>query len=125
MKKNNQALDKYSILIKQILALYYSGCYINNKELQKLAKNIGIETDLTDRETMFKKILTVAIKEQKEVKFFKEISKLLKQRFDEYAKLANDYPNSNQIIKEWMHKLKSTDLLIKQRVAQSLKGRYE
>ncbi|WP_187647540.1 hypothetical protein [Nitrosophilus labii] len=116
MKRDNQNLDKYSMLTKQILALYFSGCYITNKEFQQIGKNIGIEVDLSDRETVFKKILSLAVKNEKEVEFFNEILKLLKKRFNEYSNLAQDFPNSSDVIKEWMQKLRSIDLLIKQKI---------
>ena len=117
--KKSQSLDKYNILIKQILALHFSGCYITNKELLQIAKNIGIDEDLTDRETLLKKILTKAINENKEVEFFNELSKLLKNRFDIYSSLAKNFPNSIEIINIWMQKLRSLNLLIRQRIRMS------
>lgn len=120
MRKNNQILDRYSMLIKQILALHFSGCYITNKEFLKIAKNIGIEEDLTDRETLLKKILTRAVNENKEVQFFNELSKLLKNRFDIYSSLAKDFPNASDIINNWMQKLRSLNMLIKQRMKMSI-----
>jgi len=114
--KKNKNLDKYNMLIKQILALHFSGCYITNKELVNIGKKIKVEVDLADREKVFKDLLAKAINEKKETIFFNELSNLLKQRFEEYKKLSLDFPNSKEIIYEWMQKLKSIDRLIKQKI---------
>ena len=118
MKKDN--LNKYSHLTKQILALHFSGAYITNKEFVEIGRNIGIEIDLADREKVFKNILSKAIEQKKEEDFFSEISKLLKKRFDEYKKLSNEFPNSKEIIHVWMQKLKSIDMLIRQRARMNV-----
>ncbi|WP_281951695.1 hypothetical protein [Nitrosophilus kaiyonis] len=120
MKKNSSNIDKYSMLTKQILALHFSGTYITNKEFIELGKKIGIDVDLADRETVFKKILSKAIEENIEAEFFNELSNVLKSRFDEYKKLADEFANSSEIIKEWMQKLRSLDMLIKQRARMSI-----
>ena len=120
MKKNRSNIDKYSMLIKQILALHFSGAYITNKEFVEIGKNIGIDVDLADRETVFKKILSKAVEENKENELFGAISNILKQRFKEYKRLSDEFPNSKEIINEWMHKLRSIDLLIRQRARMSI-----
>ncbi len=116
MRKNSSSLDKYSMLIKQILALHFSGCYISNKEFVEIGKKIEIVIDLSDRETVFKNLLSIAIQQNKEVELFNALSYLLKQRFDEYSKLAKDFPNASDVIQKWMHKLRSIDMLIKQKI---------
>ena len=120
MRKNRSSIEKYSMLTKQILALHFSGAYITNKEFVELGKKIGIDVDLADRESVFKKILSKAVEQNKEAEFFNEISAILKNRYKEYKKIADDFPNSSEIIKNWMQKLRSIDMLIKQKIRMNM-----
>ncbi|GEM_PF-1536181 len=112
MKKS---IEKYSLLIKQILAVHYSGCYITNKELKEISSKLDIDIDLADREAMLKRLIALAAERNRINEVFLEISKILKNRFQIYSKLANDYEECASEIREWMQKCKSIDLLIKQR----------
>ncbi|WP_200762897.1 hypothetical protein [Nitrosophilus alvini] len=117
MKKKESFDSGFSLLEKQILAVFYSGCYITNKELMKAGKEAGINNiDLCDRDLMLKKLIAEANKKDNLPALFTQISKILNERIKNYSELLHTYPASKEVISKWIQKARSTDLLLKQRM---------
>ncbi len=105
----------FSLLEKQILALHYNGTYINNFEFQKIAKSIGIDLDLSDREKMLKNLIKKVKEEHKERPFIATMTKFLQGRIKQYEELLASHPQSKEIVMPYIQKTRSTILLLQQR----------
>ena len=112
----------FALLEKQILALHYNGSYITNFEFGQIAKNIGIELDLADREKMLKNLLKKTIEAHKENELIAEFAKLLNSRILDYQRLAQLHPEAKEIIGEYIQKTRSTLMLLQQRLRSNPYG---
>ena len=105
----------FSMLEKQLLALHFNGSYISNFDFKEIAKKIGVEVDLADREKMFKNLLKIAREENKEAELYRAISDLLVERMEEYRQLSELYPKARDILGSYIQKTRSTIMLLQQR----------
>jgi len=105
----------FSLLEKQILGLHYCGSYITNFELRRIGEQIGIETDLADREKMLKNLIKTARENAKEAELFAAIAGLLQERIKEYEALAKSHPDAADAIADYIQKGRSTIMLLRHR----------
>ncbi len=108
--------NSFSLLEKQLLALHYNGSYITNFEMQEVARDIGLQIDLADREKMLKKLLQQASEHNKLSELATRLIKLLNDRLQTYQLLLQRFPNSASIIQTYIQKTRSTQLLVQQRL---------
>ncbi len=121
LKHNNRQSD-YETLEKQILSVYHSGVYITSHDLVQIGAQLEYDLPLKERDILLKKLLGDAKKDGKLVLLLQKIGALLKHRAEIYTKLGNNHMPAREPISQWLHKAKSTDLLIKREIQ---KAEYE
>lgn len=109
----------YSQLHKQFMAIYFSGIYVSNFELKKIADAVGFEVDLSDRDKMFHTMIGLAKEQEKMPQFIGACVALIKGRIEGYIALSERFPDSKNVIHQWIHKANSTILLLQREVRVS------
>ncbi len=118
LKHQNRQSD-YESLEKHILSVYHSGVYISSHDLVEIGKTLGYDLPLKERDILLRKMLGDAKKNGKLTELLGQLSLLLKRRAQIYTQLGNANIPAREVISQWLHKAKSTDLLIKREAAKS------
>ncbi len=121
LKHNNRQND-YETLEKQILSVYHSGVYITSHDLVAIGARLDYDLPYKERDILLKKLLGDAKKDGKLVALLQNIGLLLKHRAEIYSKFGDLHMPAREVISGWLHKAKSTDLLIKREIQ---KAQYE
>lgn len=121
LKQQNRQSD-YESLEKHILSVYRSGVYVSSHDLVEIGKTLEYDLPLKERDILLKKMLGDAKKEGKLTELLDQLSLLLKRRAQVYTQLGNEHSPASEMTSQWLHKIKSTDLLIKREAA---KRQYE
>lgn len=112
MKEQNQT-SPYESLEKQLLSLFFSGIYISSHDIRQIGAKIGIDLPVKDRNILLSKLFGDANKANINKELYMAISDFIKSRTMQYTILGNNYPHTKPLVSKWLHKAKSTDLLLK------------
>ena len=111
--------NNYESLEKHILSVYHSGVYISSHDLVVIGRELGYDLPLKERGRLLKKMLGNARDDGKLSSLLGELALLLKRRAQIYVKLGNEHTKAREAISVWLHKAKTTDLLIKREAAKA------
>jgi hypothetical protein len=112
----------YESLEKHILSVYHSGVYVSSHDLVLIGRELGYDLPLKERDILLRKMLGNARTDGKLSDLLGKLTLLLKRRTEAYTQLGNTHVKAREVISEWLHKAKVTDLLIKREAA---KAHYE
>ncbi|MCF6201178.1 MAG: hypothetical protein L3J42_03485, partial [Hydrogenimonas sp.] len=102
MKRNENILPPaYEGVERHLSALFYSGVYITNADIVEVAKDIGLELPMKDRNALLKHVMRYAHENGKKSELMQSFAKLLANRVERYKDLSKNFSDSNPLIKEW------------------------
>lgn len=118
LQHQNRQSD-YESLEKHILSVYHSGVYVSSHDLVEIGKKLDYPLPHKERDILLRKMLGDAKRDGKLADLLSQLGQLLRQRAHVYTQLGNDHPPAREIISQWLHKAKATDLLIKREITMA------
>lgn len=103
----------YESLEKHLLSTYSCGVYISSYDLVEIAKKLGVELPLKERDILIRKLFGEMKEQGKLGDLLAQFMLFFKDRTTSYTRLGNQHIDARDVIGNWMQKAKSTDMLLK------------
>lgn len=105
-EKDNQNLisTNFGFFLYELMGVDYSGTYIANVELKKIADSLGMELKLVDNHKMFGELLRVAKEQNRLKESLVMLLELYKNRAKEYEELKMSFEGASEPIDMWIIK---------------------
>jgi len=100
----NLISNSLGFYLYELLGVDYSGVYISNIELRRMAEKLGMDIKLTDNHKMFGEILRIAKEENRMDIALEATKELMSDRISTYKELADSFPNAAEPMQEWQIK---------------------
>ena len=112
-KYNENVLPSaYEGVERHLMALFYSGVYVTNADIAKVAKSLGLDLPLKDRVALLKQIMHYAHENNIKPQMMQGFIELLQERAKTYNDLVQNFPSAAPLIQNWIQKARSTILLL-------------
>jgi len=102
----------YEGLERQLMALFYSGVYITNADLVRVAKEMGLELPLKERMALLKEMMHEAYENNLKPQMIQGFTALIQERVKIYQDYAQAFPTAAPLIGQWLQKARSTLMLL-------------
>jgi hypothetical protein len=102
----NLTSNNLGFYLYEVLGTDYSGVYLSNNELKKIADKLQIDIKLTDNHKIFAEMLKSAKEQNLIVAALEYIKLLFETRLKTYDELANKFQGAADPIEEWQIKAK-------------------
>ena len=120
MKRNENILPPaYEGVERHLSALFYSGVYITNADIIKVAASMGLDLPMKDRTALLKQIMQHAHENGKKAELMQGFAKLLTERIDKYRTLQKNFPEAGPVAREWIQKAQATIKLLQREMRSS------
>ncbi|MBN2768150.1 MAG: hypothetical protein JXQ68_03535 [Campylobacterales bacterium] len=110
--------NDYESLEKQLLSLFHSGVYISSYDIASIGEKIGYKLPLKERDILLQRLMGEAKKDAKLKDLLKLFGALIEERVKKYKILGDEHPYAREVISSWLHKAKSTHLLLQRESAR-------
>jgi hypothetical protein len=124
-KKRHNEIKEYEALEKQLMALYRSGVYVTAKDVQDMAKALGYDEALKERETALRNLLVKAKKDKKLEILFDKIAQVIDERVQSYEEYAQEFSAIAPIVNNWKQRARSTKMILHSEKQKALSGAYD
>ncbi len=120
MKRNENVLPPaYEGVERHLSALFYSGVYITNADIIKVAASLGLDLPMKDRTALLKQIMQYAHDNGKKGELMQGFAKLLMARIEKYKALSQNFPDADPLTREWIQKARATIKLLQREMRSS------
>ena len=103
---DNLISNNLGFYLYELLGTDYSGVYLTNTEIKKIADKLQIDIKLIDNHKIFAEILKLAKEQNLLVDVLSEIKILFETRLKTYDELSEKFSNAKDPIEEWQIKAK-------------------
>jgi hypothetical protein len=111
--------NDYESLEKQLLSLFHSGVYISSYDIVTIGEKIGYKLPLKERDILLRRVIGDAKKDAKLKELLEHFGLLIEKRAKKYRALGDEHPHAREVISSWIHKAKSTNLLLKREMMKA------
>lgn len=119
-KESQQTPPKgYETLERQMLALFYGGVYLTNRDIVEVAAKLGYTYPLKSRTMLLKQLMKQVHEEGKEMRMVAAFTQFYNARLKTYETLGRAYPAAQPIIKSWYQHARSTLMLLQREARES------
>ncbi len=103
----------YEGVERQLMALFYSGVYITNADIVRVAETLGFEGyGLKDRISLLKDLMHEAHESGRKAAMMQAFMTILQERAQAYQELVHAYPAASQILGDMIQKARATAMLL-------------
>ena len=116
MKKKHRHEEElppaYEGVERHLMATYYSGVYITNADLVRVAREIGLDMAMKDRQALLKDLMHHAHETGTKAQMMQGFISVLQERSKSYEQLVENFPAAVPLLHGMMQKMRSTILLL-------------
>ncbi len=113
MNKNPSTLPPaYEGIERQLMAVYYSGVYITNRDIVHVAQTVGLTLPLKDRTALLKELMGYAHEKGLKKEIMQGFAALFHQRIQSYQNLLEHFPQTAPVLNATIQKAQATARLL-------------